>query len=70
MRRKAFLGDEAAAEREGIVLFDFQLAERLRRTVAELGEMSEREYMHWHRYLSVKQQQREMAEAAAAARMG
>jgi hypothetical protein len=71
MPPKAFLGDEDAAAREGIHPTDFVLAERLGRTVAELrATISQREWMHWDRYLRVKQQNAEMADAAAAARMG
>ena len=45
------------------------LAEKLGRTLGELGEMPNREYMHWSRYLGVKASQRELNEAAAAAKM-
>jgi hypothetical protein len=70
MPRKAFLGDEDAAAREGIHPFDFVLAARLHCTVEELHQrMSQREWLHWSRYLAVKAQNEEMADAAAAARM-
>lgn len=69
MPPKAFLGDEDAGERESIRPFDFELAERLRCTVRELGErIDEREYLHWHRYFQVKAQSQEMAIAEAEAR--
>lgn len=62
MPPKAFLGDEDAGAREGIVPFEFQLADRLRCTVRELRErLDEREYLHWHRYLSVEAQSKELA---------
>ncbi|HET6344614.1 MAG TPA: hypothetical protein VFH51_06760 [Myxococcota bacterium] len=70
MPPKAFLGDEDAAEREGIRPFDFQLARTLGRTVAELGEMNEREYLHWNRFLAVEASQQELEHKAANARMG
>jgi len=70
MPPKAFLGDEDAAAREGINPFDFQLAAMLHRTVAELhATLSQREWLHWTRYVAVRQQNQEMADAAAAARM-
>lgn len=49
--------------------FEFQLAELLRCTVAELrGRISQREFMHWSRYLAVKAQNEEMEIARAEAR--
>jgi hypothetical protein len=39
--------------------FAFFLAEKLRRTVAELGSMSYREYQQWGSYYRVRAAQRE-----------
>lgn len=54
----------------GELAFEFFLADRLGRTVAELREsISQLEFMQWARHHAVKAQSRQIAEMAAAAKM-
>lgn len=71
MPPKAFLGDEAAADRTGIHPLDFMLARIIGCTVAELHDrMSMREWVYWSRFLRVEAQTQELADRTAAARFG
>lgn len=59
---KAFLGDADAVESAGIDPFDFVLAEKLGRTVAEIhAEMSMAEWVAWSRFYAVRRQAEELA---------
>jgi hypothetical protein len=55
-RKAAYLEFESSADAE----FEFFLAEHLHKTVAEIGEMSNEEFMRWNVYLGRKAQMAEL----------
>lgn len=46
---------------EPVPMFDYFLADRLGRTLAELGDMPHTEYVGWVSFHKVRQQQEELA---------
>jgi hypothetical protein len=51
-------------EENGAAEFEFVLAEHLHKTVEEIGEMSNDEFMRWNVYLGRKAQIQELAAKA------
>lgn len=61
MRKKAYLElDEPESDR----WFTYMLAERLRKTVGEILEMPNEEFVGWHVYFGRKAQEAELAKGS------
>lgn len=52
-------------EENGDAAFEFQLAEHLHKTVAEIGEMPNDEYVRWYVWLGIKAQKAELAKGGS-----
>lgn len=48
-------------EGSGVDVFTYYLAEKLGKTLTEIGDMPHSEYVGWQSYYKVKQQQEELA---------